>query len=599
MTTLKQLKESRIISREIYDEELQSKSVILRFEEFAIEKNSISQQIQNSLMNDEITEQTYHIISEDKKAHAGMSPEDFENKRKNVALYGSANKDGTFNKTNPKAGIHAIAREFGPADATVASEDEIKKHAEETFAELDRHTPETLKKVYSENNKRRLRAGLGDAIHNTTKGDTAANVVGKTKDSKNGFVSAGMTGNASVARHYTQVPGTSGEEPHHWEHSLKNACIGKTADCATKSCLWQQGHGKMATTLGHRDVADAQEEHSAPVRRSTLIRMHQQLNKENDKEGVLRCDIGSGKRNKRYGDAVAKSFGPNSERVKSGTHTAWNTNDYSKDKNLNSDANNGKHITESGKGSLVLHSKHEKAGQINTELDKQHDDTLKHKNYKTSGYFVMNKARPTNAELADKTHPKTIEYHADMKKLEDGGRVTEWDKHPSEPNERTHDSETGGKTKEEIPKGANPREYDHPHGYGRTIHNGKSYFYQDRAVSKPHKLTTGEEVHAGDTDARLTDEPNQHIMSAPDEHGGQHEMPPITIAHTTAGTKDKAINSSGMFYDTKNTVPDSRHPGKFVHQINHPKEVEEARKNTRRIIPIGHPSTHFSSGDAR
>lgn len=481
------------------------------------------------------------------------------------------------------AGIKGLFKVYGDSgvknpDGSITkrppTEMEHKRAVNKRFAELDAMSPSDREREYKDAKSRMTLAGArpNNILSNKTKTDTAAKVIGHGDSAKNGHVSLGMNGSPDEYHFHHDDTG-HGKEVH-------DSCAGKTKgkEGCVISCLSKQGHGAQATIQGHRDAYEQKANHNVAAQKDFHTVMHSQLDKagklgkRKDKNVLIRPDVNTGNKHNRYAEAISKSFGPNSERVKKGTHNPAIVSDYSKSAGAH-DPSEGIHATHSDIGPLVHHS----TGQINDTVDsrryKMHDETQK----KGQGsYTVFNRPRPAELDVANNTHVNK-EYNDTMNKLH---TVRRYESTASEPNHH----ETAS-----LPKGANPHEYHHKDGYGRIMHNGKSYRYQDHPVSDNHKLVDGSEVFAGDTDARHMDTSSRKFKTHPDEHGNQHKVGTVTPAFATAGTSHEAIKNSGLFHDVKDIdqhgIYHDSHPAKVQAALaKHP--TKSQLSGAKRVIPI-------------
>jgi len=281
--------------------------------------------------------------------------------------------------------------------------------------------------------------------------------------------------------------------------------------------------------------------------------------KDSGKHVLVRPDVSTGSKHNRYAEAIANSFGPQSERVKSGKHAPAIIADYSKSGGIH-DPERGIHATHSDLGPAV-HTDEQGKEHLSKENVMRRGTMQKETQHEGKGsYTVFNRLRPGASDK--KGGPVHKEYHDTMNKLH---TIRRYELHPSEPNEHE---------KAHAPKGSNPREYHHPEGHGRvTTSEGHSYKYQDHPVADKHKLTTGESVFPGDTDARHMDTSSRKFKTHPDVHGHQHTVGTVTPAFATSGTANDALHSSTMFHDVKDI------DSKGIYHDSHPDKVKRAMDN--------------------
>lgn len=516
------------------------------FKSYKTQAESLSEQIQEGLLH---YASDFEIIS----LQEAMDPVTFNEKRNKVAAAHVKKIVGVYGA----AGHHNEDGKFEPRPATA---EERKKSARETFDELDKDSDEDRNKKYAEASKRQKAAGIGSKLKDTTKTDTAANVV--SHGAENGHLSAGMGGAPSSARFHLDHSGNNYKEC--------NTCPGKTTECAgtkdTKgTCLAMAGHGGQATIQGHRDAITQSSMHNGAAMRDHHIMLHKELSsmaKKAKKEGkgaLVRPDVSTGGQHEELQDAVGKSFGPKSARVKSGTHAPITLSDYGKNPKNAHDPENGIHNTHSDTGRQIDDNGHS-TGAANRTLRARHWKNVMHDGQST--YMVFNRNRPSESDGADSKSRK--EYEGFMSKMKAVKRV---ESVHSEPNEH--------EVAYAKASGQDPKNYQHhEEGWGRVSgKDGKSYRTQLQSVSKKHKLVDGSEVYPGDTDARHIDEPQVKYKSHPDETGKQKTVGPVTPAFATSATSKDSLKSS-FFHDVKSVK-------NGVYHEPHPDEVEAADKKRR------------------
>lgn len=542
------------------------------------EEYQISEDITVPAKSDGVQSHSAHPDYDKETAHAmyGAPVEDKDGTKKaieteNARRAANKQKPLTPNKekfhkqfqhiTNGSKGVAALFKTYGDSDKSIIS---AKDRASEVnsnfdkFSEMRKNDRPGYTKRVKEMKDRKDAANLTSPIADKSKTDTVSTLPGKGKNEKNGHISVGFGGNPDTRRLYTDTKGSYVEG---------NACQGKGA--CVHACLAKSGCGGFDTVKGHRGAYDQRSMHNAAAREDHDLELHDQLHrvsekaKKEGKAALVRPDVSTGHQNTEYSDAIAKHFGPDSEKVAKGEGHPVRVSAYGKNTGTDTDPHDitkGKNTTISDQGIPRAKSTIERYKKDNALLRQKG----KHARI---AYTVMDTSFSTGSG-EEHTDPKK---KADYEKI---AKTTHVYRHDVEPT---------------TPDKGEPEEYhDEKAGYGRTLHKGKSYKYSIHKTPPPSK-----DINGADVPSRMHDdrggELERHIEKNPHDHGINAVAPATESSNPESGSKEASI-----FHHTSNIVPhhnpaqaekDTGVKNAHVLHIMHPASPEA--ENARRVISGG------------
>lgn len=421
--------------------------------------------------------------------------------------------------------LHPILKNLwnmhGPADSKPAPNKELKSRIEKRFDELSSMSPKERKLEFSIAKSNLQKLKIGHPVSSNEKTDTSADI--PTHKGTKGQIPLGMSFAPDHAKHYTSQDGSKSVH--------RNVCAGSTESCRS-ACLAKHGNyefipNKVAIAartqmLTHNENSTR---HSATLIYHALHSSSNKANKSN-KSVLFRGSITDDTGADLLHDAIAKHF----PHVQQMGYTKKLSTQHNPEKNI--------HTIYSDSGPSFKTDKSGKPVGLNRENIQR--AAIKRKATTERGmpsYVVFNKKRP-------KIGAPDKELHDAYNKVK---TIRRYDLLPS------------------SPASGEKHEYHHLGGYGRILHNKKSYKYQDHPVADPIKDVHGKMRYPAEHDSRNVDHSSRSFKTPEGKKVGH-----VVVALATRSTSNKDLHDSGFFHHW------SRVDNQGVYHDSHPKDMEEA-----------------------
>lgn len=461
-----------------------------------------------------LTEEDLRLIESD------VATPESEQKRKDVA--------GTR--------ISKMFHHFGQPTEKAPGTPELQKRVSARFDELSKMSPEKRKIEYANANRVAKAVGMGDPLTSNAKTDTAAEI--PTKHGPKGQIPVALSLTPDSRRHYTSPDASTYKEV--------NSCPASFGGCR-KSCLAKHGNYGFATNKGHMDASAQSLTHNEAATANHATRVHAQLSstakkaKGEGKSVLARFSTTDESGSDIYGPAVEKHFGLAAHKENpelSKTHAPVIQMRYSKRMDAPHAPERGIHAVFSDPGPMVTRSATGTYGIEKENLSRRklmrkatHGDDAK------ATYTVFNKKRPGATSGPDA--PETKQYNSILNNLH---TVRRYEEHHSTPDK--------GETSE----------FHNKAGFGRVLHNGKSFRYQDHPVADKIKDVHGEMLFPADHDSRNADTSSREFKN---RHG--QKVGHVVAALATASTSNENLHNSGFFHHTEHIQDGIYHDGHPAH----------------------------------
>ena len=413
---------------------------------------------------------------------------------------------------------------YGAADDSPPTTKMLEERVSTRFDEMSHlrdNDPKEYKIQVAAAKSRRSAAGIGPAIASNEKTDTVTKI--PHSHGPNGHIPISMAFTPDIARHYTSSDGSQAIE--------RNVCSGSSISCRT-ACLAKHGNYGFSSTQAHMAIRTQGLTHNEQATRdhATLVfhEIHNsaQKAKKEGKAVLVRTAVSDDTGPEIHDEAISKHFPAKGNNRYGPTEQMR----YTKKVNTKHSPQEGIYSIFSDPGPMTTHNQEGKISGLERENIQRR--ALEDKVPEKPKYMVFNGLRER-----DPRYKPTLNNLKVIRKY---------------------------KPLPSAPKEGEKQEYHHSDGYGRVLHDGKSYRYQDYPVAEKIKTVDGKTMFPAEHDARNSDSTPVKLKTPEGKEVGH-----VVTAFATKSTSRKDLYGSGFFHHIENIKDGIYHDG-------HPAEMEKA-----------------------